>query len=163
MAERSRQTRSTEPSASPRRILVIANETVAGHVLHDTVLARAGEAQAAEALVICPALNSRLRHFLSDSDGARLAAQARLKICLEKLSGGGVEAEGWVGDADPLQAIVDGLHVFPADEIVIATHPRGRSNWLERNLIERARERFGLPILHVVVEDATNTAAAAVA
>ena len=63
---------------------------------------------------------------------------------------GGVRGE--VGDGDPLQAIEDALRGFPADEIVLSTHPPGRSNWLERGLVENARERFDCPIAHVVVD-----------
>ena len=58
------------------------------------------------------------------------------------------------GDADPLQAIADALRFFPADAIVVATHPPGRSNWLARDLVARARRRFDLPIVHIVVEPA---------
>ena len=47
---------------------------------------------------------------------------------------------GEVGDADPIQAIDDALRTFGADEIVISTHPPGRSNWLEKQVIVRARE-----------------------
>jgi hypothetical protein len=46
----------------------------------------------------------------------------------------------------------DALRTFGADEIVIATHPEGRSNWLERNIVGAARERFDAPITHVVVD-----------
>jgi hypothetical protein len=51
-----------------------------------------------------------------------------------------------------MQAIEDALRTFGADEIIISTHPPGRSNWLEKEVIERARERFDLPITHVVVD-----------
>jgi len=37
------------------------------------------------------------------------------------------------------------LGTFAPDELIISTHPEGRSNWLERNVVERARERFALP------------------
>ena len=46
----------------------------------------------------------------------------------------------------------DALRMFGADEIVVSTHPPGRSNWLEKQVIERARERYRLPITHVVVD-----------
>ena len=61
-------------------------------------------------------------------------------------------ARGAVGDSNPVQAIEDALAEFPADEIVISTHPPERSNWLEKKTVERARERFDLPITHVVVD-----------
>jgi hypothetical protein len=35
---------------------------------------------------------------------------------------------------------------------VISTHPAGRSNWLERDLLTAVRERFALRISHVVVD-----------
>ena len=54
----------------------------------------------------------------------------------------GIDARGEVGDGDPLQAIEDALRTFAPDELVISTHPEGRSNWLERGVVERARERF---------------------
>ena len=44
------------------------------------------------------------------------------------------------------------LRVFPADEIVISTHPPERSRWLEHGVVDRAREQIDLPITHVVVD-----------
>jgi GABA permease len=73
-------------------------------------------------------------------------------MSLAALADEGVEARGEVGDDDPMQAIEDALRTFGADEIIVSTHPPGRSNWLERGVITRARERFDLPITHVVVD-----------
>jgi hypothetical protein len=133
------------------RILVVANETVAGRSLRDEVVRRASEGNA-EVLVVTPALNTRIRHWTSDEDTARAAAQIRLDESLAALEAEGVDAHGHVGDDDPCQAIEDSLRTFPADEIVISTHPPGRSNWLEHGVVERAGERFDLPITHVVVD-----------
>ena len=133
-----------------RRILVVANETVAGRALRGEVVRRAGAE--ADVLVVCPALNSPLRHWASDEDRARAEAERRLAESLGALATEGVEARGEVGDADPVQAMDDALRTFGADEIVISTHPPGRSNWLEKEVIERARERYPVPITHVVVD-----------
>ncbi len=133
-----------------KRILVVANETIEGEVLHKAIQ----DSAAAEVHVIAPALNSRLRHWVSDEDEAHRSAGDRLAACLARLRNAGLDARGSVGDADPLQALADGLHFFPADEIIIATHPEGRSHWLARNLVDRARSRFAQPILHVVVDSA---------
>jgi hypothetical protein len=143
------QVRSRE-GGDRRRILVVANETVAGRALRGEVVRRAGED--ADVLVVCPALNSPIRHWASDEDGARAEAERRLAESLAALAAEGVDARGEVGDADPIQAIDDALRTFGADEIVISTHPPGRSNWLEKEVIERARERCGVPITHVVVD-----------
>ena len=134
-----------------RRILVIANETVGGPEL----LARIrelGEGAQTQVLVVSPALNTPLRHLASDEGTARAAAQERLERSLSRLEREGIEASGEVGDGDPLQAIEDALRTFGADEIVISTHPEGRSNWLERGVVTGARERFAVPIHHVVVD-----------
>ena len=134
-----------------KKILVVANETVAGRALRGEIVRRTQEAEA-NVFVVCPALNSPLRHWTSDEDGARARAQERLEASLGALAEEGVEARGEVGDADPLQAIEDALRTFGADEIIISTHPPGRSNWLEKDVIAHARERFDLPIKHVVVD-----------
>jgi hypothetical protein len=46
----------------------------------------------------------------------------------------------------------DALRLFGADEIIISTHPEGRSHWLEKGIVDAARERFAVPIAHVVVD-----------
>jgi hypothetical protein len=156
------RSRSNEPVLRPavparsgaddeRRILVIANETVGGEELL-AILRRKSEGVNEQVLVVCPALNSQVRTWASDEDGARAAAQQRLDASLARLRQDGVHAQGEVGDGDPLQAIEDALRTFGADEIVISTHPEGRSNWLERNVVGSARDRFDVPITHVVVD-----------
>ena len=79
-------------------------------------------------------------------------AQGRLDASLDRLRSLGIDASGEVGDGDPLQAMEDALRTFGADEIIISTHPEGRSHWLERGVVEKARERFAVPITHVVVD-----------
>ena len=145
------QTRPRPHAEGERRILVIANETVGGHTLRSMILEKSLDVRE-EVLVVTPALNSPLKHWVSDEDGARAAAQRRLDDSLAKLADAGVHARGEVGDDDPLQAIEDALRTFGADEIIISTHPEGRSNWLERGVVENARERFAVPITHVVVD-----------
>jgi hypothetical protein len=149
--ERPVQTAPRPHAAGERRILVVANETVGGHTLRSMILEKSLDVRE-EVLVVTPALNSPLRHWVSDEDDARAAAQERLNASLAKLAEAGVQARGEVGDGDPLQAMEDALRTFGADEIIISTHPEGRSNWLERGVVEKARERFAVPITHVVVD-----------
>jgi hypothetical protein len=149
----------TEPNTT-ERILVIANETVASDALAEVIVASAGGGTA-EVLAIAPALNSRVRHWLSDEDEARSAAKERLQRCVERLHRAGVSATGWIGDADPLQAFRDALAFFPADTVIVASDSRPRSNWLARDLVERASRYFAGPILHVTVDSGNELAAAA--
>lgn len=146
-------------SRPSRRLLVVANETVASETLQFAIRSELEDARTTEVLMVAPALNSRLRHWLSDEDGARNAARRRLAQSLHGLVHLGVHAKGLIGDADPLQAIEDALSVFAADRLIIATHP-GRSNWLARDLVGRAAERFPLPITHIVVDPSGATSAA---
>ena len=136
---------------APHTILVIANETAEGDALHDLIRRRAAIA-ATEVVIVAPALNSRLRHWASDEDGARHRAGERLERSLVRLEASGVGARGWIGDADPMLAIEDALGVLEADELIVATHPEPRSNWLAHRLVERARETLALPVTDVVVD-----------
>jgi len=130
-------------------VLLVANRTCPCPDVLDDVCRRA-EQQDGVILIIAPALNSRLRHYASDTDRAVADAHDRLATAVEGLGERGVEAIGVVGDADPLQAIEDTLPLYAPLEIVISTYPEGKSNWLERGIVERARERFDVPVSHVV-------------
>ena len=134
-----------------RRVLVIANETVAGDTLH-SMIRRKSEGYRTNVLVVAPAQPSPLQHLASDDDPGRQAARERLDESLAKLRAEGLSAQGHVGDPDPVQAIEDALRTFGPDEVIISTHPEGRSHWLERGVVEHARDRFAVPITHVVVD-----------
>lgn len=117
----------------PRRVLVVAVEAVVpGGLAH------------ADVVVVAPALNSRLRRWVSDEDAARRHAEERLGALVARLRPIAGHVEGRVGDADPLLAIGDALATFAADEIVVAA---GAEYSTGRALVARARERFALPVL----------------
>jgi GABA permease len=93
-----------------------------------------------------------LKTFTSDEDPARAAARGRLDVTLARLASVGIEASGEVGDGDPLVAVDDAMRTFGPNEIVISTHPPGKSNWLERGVVDGVRVRFDVPVTHVVVD-----------
>jgi hypothetical protein len=135
-----------------RRLLVVANETVGGEALLEEIRNRC-RGRDAEIMVVTPALAaSRAAHWASDVDEAMEAARQRMELSLIAIGELGIEAKGEVGDSDPNVAIEDALRVFPADEIVISTHPPQRSRWLEHGVVERARKEIDLPVTHVVVD-----------
>src|SRR5207247_1344584 len=80
--------------------------TVGGTALRETIKGKT-EGYREEVLVVCPALNSPLRHWASDEDAARAAAQDRLDASLARLRDAGISARGEIGDAEPLQAMGD--------------------------------------------------------
>jgi GABA permease len=140
-----------------RRLLVIANQTVGGRALLREIENRSRGADT-EILVITPALAaSRAAHWSSDVDEATELARQRMELSLQAIQDAGLRARGQVGDSEPNVAIEDALVEFPADEIIISTHPPDRSRWLERGVVERAREEIELPVTHVVVDLDTET------
>jgi GABA permease len=140
------------------RLLVIANETVQGEELLKEVRDRCRDRRC-EVMVVTPALaSSRTSHWTSDIDEAIELARQRMELSLIEIKRLGLKAKGEIGDSDPNVAIEDALRVFAADEILISTHPPDRSRWLERGVVDKARERIDLPITHVVVDLATGRA-----
>jgi len=141
------------------RLLVVANETVGGAALLEEIGRRCRDRDC-EILVITPALAaSRANHWASDIDEAIVLARQRMELSVieveQRLQ---LKAKGEIGDSDPNVAIGDALRVFAADEIVISTHPPQTSRWLERGVVDRAREEIDLPITHVVVDLAAERA-----
>jgi GABA permease len=132
------------------RVLVVANETVGAEELLAEIR-RIQDRRTSRFHVLAPAVAEH--HGVLDTwnqDGAISAAQERLDRTLAILRAEGLNAEGHVGDMVPLMAIEDALVSFPADTIVISTHPAERSRWLKKDLIEQARKRFERPVVHVV-------------
>jgi hypothetical protein len=134
-----------------KRILVVATAPVREESLRGRVRAHAGS-EDAEVRVVAPAAEiSRLDWLTNDEQEARAKAAERavdagLAVAPEAAS---VDAE--VGDTDPVQAIEDALREFPADELVLVTHPDEDASWLEEGTAEEALARFDLPVTRLVV------------
>ena len=139
----------------PRRILVVANETVAGRPLIDAVRKHAEQAHAEgkpfQVTVVCPQ-NVPKHGYVIDDRSVRAAAENRMKLTLASLREVGIEAEGEIMDEDPYGATMDAIAEFGADIVIISTHPETRSGWLRRDLVDRVRDASGLPVEHVVVD-----------
>jgi phosphatidylserine/phosphatidylglycerophosphate/cardiolipin synthase-like enzyme len=136
-----------------RHVLVIANETVAGKSLIDALKRRA-EQGPLRVTVITP-VNQPREGYVVYEDTRRAAAGRRLERTLEALREAGIHASGLVVEADPVAALRDALAQLEPrpDEIVVSTHPRQKSGWLRRNVVERMeRAAEGVPLEHVVVD-----------
>src|ERR687891_1772574 len=133
-----------------KRILVVANETVAGKPLIDAVKARAAGDEV-DVNVICPQNQPKHGYVIYDSM-VRDAAQNRLEMTLALLREAGIEADGEVMDPDPYSAVMDALGEEDYDEIVISTHPETRSGWLRQGLVDRVQRAARRPVEHVVVD-----------
>jgi hypothetical protein len=135
-------------------VLVIANETVAGQGLIDAVEARAAAGQADLVTVIAPVNNPQSGYVVYE-DTRRAAAGRRLDRTLTALREAGIKAHGIVVDADPADAVRDAMAMLDPtpDYIIVSTHPREKSGWLRRKVIDRVRSVAGdVPVEHVVVD-----------
>lgn len=146
------------PDDGVHRVLVLANRTVEGPELMSAIgkLARAHEAL--ELRVVSPSIPAtRLQLIASDTDQARHEAERRLRRSLDALAASGITASGVTGDEDPVQAAVDSLHDFGADEVLVSTLPPGRSRWIERGVVPALQSRLTVPVRHVAGEEAEAT------
>jgi hypothetical protein len=131
------------------RILVVANETVAGKPLIDAVKRRVdGDVHVH---VICPQ-NQPKHGYVIYEDHVRHAAENRLKMTLALLREAGIDADGEVMDPDPYSAVMDALGEEDYDEIIVSTHPETRSGWLRQGLVDRVQRAARRPVEHVVVD-----------
>lgn len=152
MDTRERATPTQDRRGTAKRVLLLANETVDATGAMDRVKELVGD-RSADVFVVAPALtSSALKHLTGDVDEAIGAARQRLDASLQALRGLGFDASGEIGDSDPNLALEDALRRFPADEVLISTHPKGRSKWLERDVVEKARADVAVPVTHVVVD-----------
>jgi hypothetical protein len=101
---------------------------------------RSGAGRRPEILLLAPATNTAVAHWLSDLRRARFDAQRRLTLSLATLATADVDARGSVGDSDPVQAVEDTLRTFGAQEVVFVTPP-GRARD-----VEQVRRRLDRPV-----------------
>src|SRR3954451_13256834 len=137
-------------AGEPKKLLVVANETVVGKPLIDAVKKRADEGPV-KVHVISPQNQPRAGYVVYE-DTVRDAAENRLKMTIAQLEEIGVEADGEVMDPDPYAATMDALGEQAYDEIIISTHPETRSGWLRQGLVDRVARASGRPVEHIVVE-----------
>ncbi len=57
-------------------------------------------------------------------------------------------------------AMADALRLWPADMLLVSTHPEPHSGWLRKGILDKAR-RFGLPVRHVMATEVPEGAATA--
>jgi hypothetical protein len=132
------------------RILVVANETVAGQALIDAVKKHA-DAGEVRVHVICPQNEPKHGYVIHDTH-IREAAENRLEMTLAQLREVGIDATGEVMDPDPYAAVMDALRDQDYDVIIVSTHPETRSGWLRQGLVDRVRRATRRPVEHVVVD-----------
>ena len=104
--------------------------------------------------LVVPALNSHLRHWLSDTDGAVSAAHRRGDDALSVFTSHGLNVTIEIGDSVPLLAIGDAPVAVRCRRNCRSRRCQpDRSHWLEHDLVNRVRARFDIPVRHVVARE----------
>jgi len=133
-----------------RTILVVANETLGGRPLLETVRERAKEEETR--FVVCvPRTRPRHGNIIYD-DAVFQTAQVRIDLARAVMREEGIDVIGEVGDPDPFTATMDAVGMYDPDEIVISTFPATSSGWMRRDLIERVTDAVDAPVHHVVAD-----------
>ncbi len=127
-------------TATPARILVVANRTAAAPRLLKAVEQRAAETSCRFTLLVPDVVNARDADWTLDSARELLAKAA------------GAPVGGLTGGPDPFTAVKDAVATGEFDAIIISTLPRGVSKWLRRDLVTRVRG-LGLPVMSIIPGD----------
>ncbi len=137
--------------SSGKRALVVVNEQVAGSELRDILLTHLSTG-VSKIFVVAPALaDSGLKHTMGDIDDAIEPARERLRGTLQELRDAGLNADGEVGDSDPVQAISDEIVKFDPEQILVVAHRDEEGAFAEKGLLEQAERDFDLPVTELVV------------
>ena len=135
----------SEPIDARRTILIVANETLASPTLASAVARRLAAGPVAFHVVV-PATPVGTHRLTWDEDEAIAAAHDRLEAVLHRLRGLGAEAEGEIGNRDPVIAVDDAMLNRQVDEIILSTLPESRSRWLRQDVPSKLRAAFEVPI-----------------
>jgi hypothetical protein len=129
-------------------ILVVANETLAGAKLLETVKERAAAGGEGTRVIVCVPRNKPKHGNIIYDDFVFDAAKVRIDLARRFLRDEGITAVGDIGDPDPYTATLDAVAEHHPDEIIVSTYPATVSGWLRRDLIERIEQASGLPVTH---------------
>lgn len=149
-----------------RRYLVVANQTLGGEELGDELRKRLEEPcwfyvlvpntravdyyalAAASGHVPMPALFTECAPTLDAEATAK--AQQRLDELLGRLHELGADAEGELGQPDPVEAIAKVLATRRFDEVILSTLPQPISRWLRMDLPRQVQRCCGdLPVVTI--------------
>jgi len=137
-------------SATERRVLVVANDTLREEALLGEV-ERLASVPGTHVFLLVPALISSGARLTGGVDGLLDQARARLKTALNRVGHEHLVA-GEISEADPLRAIEDTFATFAPDEIIVSTRWERTASGLEPRLAGLVRERFAVPVRHLVFE-----------
>jgi len=134
-----------------RSYLIVANQTLASQSLTDAIQARLADGPVRTHVVVpLSPVGGRLTW---DEEESRRVAKERLDEVVARLRAMGAEADGEIGDRDPVMAVRDALRGREVDEVIVSTLPKGVSRWLGEDVPSRLRD--AVPVVVTVVTQET--------
>ena len=133
-----------------RSYLIVANQTLTSQSLTEAIKARLADGPVRTHVVV--PLSPVDRRLTWDETESRTVAQARLDEVIARLREMGAEADGEVGDRDPVMAVRDALRGREIDEVIVSTLPKGMSRWLGEDVPSRLRDSVPVPVTIVTQE-----------
>jgi len=133
-----------------RSYLIVANQTLTSESLREAITARLAD-EPVRTYVVVP-MSPGTGRLSWDEQESRSVAKERLDDMLERLREMGAEADGEVGDRDPVMAVRDALRRREVDEVIVSTLPRGLSRWLGEDVPSRLRDSVRVPVTVVTQE-----------
>jgi hypothetical protein len=155
------------------RYLVVANQTLGGERLMEEIRSRVAAGSSTFHLLVpltpfddwqtawrwgwtsgdtgptAAAIERRDQDVRAARHRAETTAQSRLSQLLGQIRAIGSEAQGEIGDSDPVKAIDAAMAAEDFDEIIISTLPEGVSHWLRMDVPNRVKRKFKIPVTTV--------------
>ncbi|HEY2601727.1 MAG TPA: hypothetical protein VGI67_09235 [Thermoleophilaceae bacterium] len=126
------------------RVLVVANRTADSEGLTQALSDREDAADATFTLLVPVQRKGPAR-----AEGLE-AAREQLTGGIGRLRDAGLDADGQVGDPDPIVAVAEIWKPGAFDEVIVSTLEREASRWLEYDLPHRISKLTDCPVQHVV-------------
>ena len=125
-------------------VLVVASQTAGSQHLLDALIHRA-ERSPIKVTLVMPAQGPGL--------AGREALREPLEQTLATMRDAGLEAEGSIGDTNPMDAVAEYFDPSRHDEVIVCTLPGRSSKWLQHDFPHRVARFTGLSVTHVVADD----------
>ena len=125
-------------------VLVVASQTAGSAQLLDALTHRA-ERSPIRITLVMPAQGPGL--------AGREAMRPALDEALAKMRDAGLEAQGVIGDANPMDAVAEFFDPARHDEAIVCTLPGRSSKWLQHDFPHRVARYTGMSVTHVVADD----------
>jgi hypothetical protein len=125
-------------------VIVVASQTAGSHQLLDALMHRA-ERSPIKVTLVMPAQGPGL--------AGREAMRASLDQALAAMREAGLDVDGMIGDANPMDAVAEFFDPGRHDEAIVCTLPGRSSKWLQHDFPHRVARFTGVPVTHVVADD----------